>query len=106
MAGKRTSASLMADEVVRQKETSLSGKSSSGYFGAVFPSTSTATAKGLPQLDLYWTLNKRSTDTNTGSAQRMTTGSVHAHYKTHGENISGNSNIATRGEWWQGNTPL
>ncbi|KAJ8499328.1 hypothetical protein OPV22_009880 [Ensete ventricosum] len=150
MAGKRTSASLMADEVVRQKETSLSGKSSSGYFGAVFPSTSTAKAKGLPQLDLYWTLNKRSTDTNTGSAQRMTTenqkkvgpsksikegiypsestelayfgSSVHYgardfyttssdtntcvnpinHYKTHGENISGNSNIATRGEWWQG----
>lgn len=35
-------------------------------------------AKGLSQLDLYWTLNKQSTDTNTGSAQRKTTGSVHA----------------------------
>ncbi|URD74773.1 hypothetical protein MUK42_08548 [Musa troglodytarum] len=149
MAGKRTSASLTADEVARQKEPSLSGKSSSsGYFSTVFPPTSTVMANGLPQLDLYRTLNKQSPDTNTGSAQRKTTenqkkgsgspsksiypsestelayfgSSVHYgardfyttssatntcvnrinHYKTYGEDDSGNSNSATRGEWWQG----
>ncbi|CAL9780231.1 unnamed protein product [Musa acuminata subsp. burmannicoides] len=152
MAGKRTSASLTADEIDCQKEPSLSGKSSSsGYFSTVFPPTSTVMAKGLSQLDLYWTLNKQSTDTNTGSAQRKTTenqkkgsssrsksikegiypsestelayfgSSVHYgardfyaassatntsvnpinHYKTYGEDDSGNSNVATRGEWWQ-----